>query len=82
VTRHQQNAPTPGAGHSIGQRGVGEARNRTRLAVERTVPFGLFTVRPWCGWQIGDDVAVRLFTPGAVGKYLVRLGGVEQEINR
>jgi hypothetical protein len=23
--------------------GVGEARNRTRLAVERTVPFGLFT---------------------------------------
>jgi hypothetical protein len=28
------------------------------------------------------DVAVRLFIPGAVGKYLVRLGGVEQEINR
>jgi len=23
--------------------GVGEARNRTRLAVERTVPFGLVT---------------------------------------
>jgi hypothetical protein len=28
------------------------------------------------------DVAVRLFTPGTVGKYLVRVGGVEQEINR